>query len=215
MSSGVKFSIFLLIFLLIGGIVFFFVLWQPNAARTDELRQQIVAAEGELYAATQRAQVYPELRLEVERLTQELNTELMNEETIGNDWHSRFAPFLLDVFDADSIRSLVHRVVDPHSSFVTIDIMYSQPLSVMSYNNDNPHGPEGIWLTTVNIAFAADLQGIHEILTGFASETFDNRVVHFDMIRQGNIWAMTLQVDILSVTPYRHNGDYTLPQTLD
>ena len=209
---GVKFTVYLLVFLLIGGIIYFFLIWRPGTTQVEELRRSIVAAESELESAHQRALVHPELLAEVDRLSQEFDTAVMHYEWNNHVWQDNFAWFMPEVFDENDMRQRISRLIEPYSSFVTVDIGYSQPLSQVS-DSDNPHGPEGIWITPINIAFATDTNSVWEILRGFANEGIDNRINYFDMIRQGDLWAMTMQLDVLTQTPYRHNGDYTLQES--
>lgn len=210
-SDGVKFTVYLLVFLLIGGVIYFFLMWQPGVAQVEDLRLSVAAAENELESAGQRAIVYPDLRAEVERLAQDLDAAVTQYEWNNQVWQESFAWFMPEVFDEYDMRQRISRLIEPYSSFVTVDIGYSQPLSTMN-DGDNPHGPEGIWLTPINIAFAADTANVWHILNGFAQEGIDNRIKYYDMIRQGDLWAMTIQLDVLTQTPYRH-GDSTMHES--
>ena len=206
-----KFIVFMAIFLLLGAAAYFFAFWQPNARRVEQLNHDIAAAHTELTAAALRDELYAGLVYRAAQLSDELSHVRNNEAHVNHEWHNEYQRFLPAVFDDNDINERIHRIVTPHSDFVDVNFQYSQPIGEMSYNENNPNGPpEGIWLTPVSVTFAAGYEGVVAVLSGFAHEGVDNRVITYSLNSHGEMWIVTLQLDFLTLTPPagRYNGDY-------
>ena len=212
-SSLVRFIVYTAGFLLVGAIIYFFVFLRPNANRIEALEQEIAAAHIELDAAIVRGEMHPQLRLDVDRLSGELDSEESAFERVQEMWQNGYVRFLPATFDDADMRQRIERIAGPYSEGLNIDFHYSQPMSVMNYNENNPAGlPEGVWLTPVDVSFYADYNGTIAILNGFAHEGIDNRIVEYSLNRQGNGWHVFLRIDMLTQTPspHRFNGNYVV-----
>ena len=213
MSSPVKFVVYTAIFLVVGAVIYFFAFLQPNGNRIEQLRLDIEAARAELEIASQRDDIHPQLQTDVYRLREELSQEQSAWEHASQEWTDNYARFLPEVFDDGDMWQRIHHIVYPHSDVFHVDFLYSQPLGVMRYSDNNPNGPpEGIWLTPVDVTFLTGYEGLIAILTGFANAGIDNRVIEYTLSRQNELWDVRLRLDILTQTSHSHryNGDYTV-----
>ena len=210
MTSLGRIAVYTLLFLLLGAVLYFFAFWRPNVNRIEQLNREIRAAQIGLEEASRRGAYHSQLLLDVARLNSELYHEERAYERANNEWNSGYLHFLPTFFDDADIMQRVSRIVSPYSERLDVDFMYSQPLGTMRYNEGYHNGlPEGVWLTPVNVSFFTNYDGIIAILNGFAHEGIDARVVDYSLSRQGNMWDVSVQLDILTQTPsYRHNGDY-------
>ena len=212
-SSLGRFLVYTVGFLLAGALIYFFAFWRPNANRVEQLERDIASARITLADAAQWGERLPQLEANLALLSEQLNQEQSAWEYVSMEWQNDYGRFLPEIFDEASIRQRIEYIVNPYSSFMDVSFHYSQPMGAMSYNDNNPYGPpEGIWMTPINVAFAADYNGIMAILNGFAHEGFDNRIVAFNLARQGNLWLVAMRLDILSRTPSPsgYNGDYII-----
>jgi len=211
MSSAVKFVVYTAIFLLVGAVIYFFAFWQPNARRVEQLHIDINNAQAELALAVQRDEIHPQQRALVDRLHEELSHEQSNWERVSQEWNDNYGRFLPDTFDEEDIRQRIIRIINHYGDGLHLEFMYSQPIGVMRYNDNSQGGPpEGIWLTTIDIVFSATYDGFVSILSGFAHEGIDNRIISYNMYRQYDMWNVRLRLDVLTQTPnaHRYNGDY-------
>ncbi|MCL2378189.1 MAG: hypothetical protein FWC77_03585 [Defluviitaleaceae bacterium] len=209
MRTIVSFMVYLLIFLLLGGVIYFFAFWRPQGNRVEQLNQEIYDARAELAVAISRDEMSPELLYEVERLGHELSQAQSDWESVYRDWQYNYVSFLPEVFNEADMRERIYRIATPHSHSLNVYFQYSQPFGVRS--NSYPYGlPEGIWLTPVNVSFTAGFEGIMAILYGFANEGIDNRIVEYTLSRNGDQWEVGMRLDILTQfpQPYRYNAPH-------
>lgn len=212
-STLIKFGIYMAGLLVLGAVIYIFAFLRPNANRIESLHLDIAAAHIELEAARGRDNIHPELLMDVERLTGEVSNQESDWERSRNVWDNYFAQHLPAIFDEADIRQRIDGIVRPHSESLNMYFPYSQPRSVMSYNEDNPHGlPEGIWLTPIEVSFTASYGSLITILDSLAHIGIDNRIVEYSLHREGDGWNVSLQLDILTQTPhpYRYNRDYSV-----
>ncbi|MCL2572610.1 MAG: hypothetical protein FWE11_09425 [Defluviitaleaceae bacterium] len=209
-SSLIKFVIYLAAILVIGAVIYVFAFLRPNAARIEALERDIVAAQAGLIVAQQRDEMHPQLLQDVERLFRELEQEEGAWTHAREAWAADYLRFLPEVFDDGMMQHHISMIVAPHGEGLDIQFGHSQPIGTMHYNENNV--PEGIWLTSVDISFTADYDGLISILNGFAHEGMDNRIISYSLTREGNRWNVHLRLDVLTQmpSPYRHNGNYSV-----
>ena len=209
-TAIITFVIYTAIFLVVGGLIYFFAFFRPNTNRVEQLNRDIATARAELAAASQIDGMVPELQRDIERLGHELDQAQSEWDNISHEWQNNHMRFLPEVFDEWDIRERIDRIAMPHSFGLHVEFLYSQPLGAMS-NNGNPDGlMEGVWLTPVNISFAASYEGLVAILQGFAHEGIDNRVVEYTLTRNWDQWDVVMRLDVLTQMPhpYMNSGNY-------
>ena len=206
-SSLVRVLIFTALFLVVGAVIYVFVFLRPNANRIEALEHEIEDARAELVAAQQRDYLRPQLYFDIERLNDELLFEQGAYANMGQVWQDGYQRFLLPFFDDAEMYQRIQRIVTPYGEGLHVDFPYSQPLSMMRYTD--PGGlPVGIWMTPVNITFSATYDGLISIMTAFANEGIDNRIIEYSIARQSDRWQVNIRLDVLSQTPphNRYNG---------
>ena len=210
-TALINFAIYTAIFLVVGGIIYFFAFFRPNSNRVAQLNRDIAAANAELVMAAQSEGIIPQLRSDIERLGHELEQIQRTWDNVSQEWHNSHLQFLPEVFDEMDITERINRIVAPFSHSLHIYFQYSRPFGTMSYSS--PYSlPEMIWLTPVTVSFIAAYGNIIEILSGFAHEWIDNRIVEFTLNRFGDEWEVVMRLDVLTQTPhpYRHNGYFNV-----
>jgi len=195
-SALIKFAMYTAIFLVVGILVYFFVFARPNSRRIEELNYEIAAAQDELIRAAGRDAYYPELVLNVAQASEELSREQEAFGQVSHVWNSEYAQYLPESVVHADIYQRVYRITSPHDA--TINTMESQPLGTIVYDEHGTDSQPGLWLTPVNVSFVVSYESLIQILNSFANEGIDNRVVVYNMNRLGDMWDVSLQLDILT-----------------
>lgn len=206
MRTIVAFVIYVAIFLVVGGAIYFFLFFRPNTNRVGQLNQDMAAAHTELALARERESLNPQRLEDLERMGHELEQAQREWDNISREWHHEHLLFLPEVFDDHDIMERINRIAAPYSHNMSVDFLYSRPFGETAYNGDTDGLHDGIWLTPVNITFTASYNGLISILSGFAHEWVDNRVVEYTMQRNWNQWDVVLRLDVLTQTPHPYRN---------
>ena len=201
MTSVTKFFVCFVIFLVIGAAVYILAFRMPNTRRVEQLRRDIVAAEAALQAAIYVEEMIEQTDFDEERYIQEKAQAELALMQAQQDWDNRFAHFMPEAFYEWEMRPRIENIIQPYAENLNITIHDSRLLGALS---DNPESPQdGIWLTPVGLTFLTGTEGLTAILYGFANESFDNRILEYNIFRQDNAWNVTMQLDILTRTPHQ------------
>ena len=203
-------------FLVLVSALYFFAFFRPNQRRIEQLHIDIAAANVELSAAVLRSEFYPQRMLEFAQLMDELERQEAGWYGVLQLWQQDYLRFMPETVDDADITHRIQQIVSPHAGHVDVQFLYSQPLGVMNYSENNPNGPpEGVWLTPIYVSFSVGHSGLLEILRTFASSGIDNRVIAYELNRNGDMWNALLRLDILTQTPspHRFNGEYVVDDT--
>jgi len=199
MKTIVSFLIYLLIFVVIGGALYFFAFWRPNANRVYQLNHDIYAARAELDIVYYFEHIIPELQEDIERLSAELYQAQGDWDNVDQVWQSNYLRFLPESFNELAIRERIYSITTSRSHNLNVEFQESQPFPYNTIHHDNPS--TAIWLTPVTISFTANYEDIITILNGFAHEELDNRIIQYSLNRQGDQWQVQMRLDILTQTP--------------
>jgi len=210
MKTIVSFLIYLLIFVVIGGAIYFFAFWRPNTNRVYQLNRDIYEARAELEIVSQLGDMIPQLREDIERLGQELSQAQGDWYSIDQVWQENYLRFLPESFNELAIRERIYSITTSRSHNLNVTFQDSQPFPYNSQNHNNPSA--GIWLTPVIINFTASYDDLVSLLNSLAHEELDNRIVQYSLTRQGDQWNVQLRLDILTQAPYPNGYINTEPQ---
>jgi len=197
MKTIVSFLIYLAIFMVIGGALYFFAFWRPNTNRVYQLNRDIYDARIELDIVSQLDDMIPELLEDIERLGQELYRAQGEWDSVNQIWQNNYLRFLPEPFNELAIRERIYSITTSRSHNLNVNFQESQPFPYNSFNHDTQAA--NIWLTPITISFTANYDDIISILSDFAHEELDNRIIQYSLNRQGDQWQVQLRLDVLSV----------------